>query len=153
MAKKNSFGAFVFHTLDMRRSPAWRPDNARRVLDRLEVEHMEHAGSENGALVCTYSDMAACGIRRASVSLAIRQCVELGFLKVTVGRRAIAQHRAPSLYRLTYVVGRKTGSLKQDEPTHEWRRIKTDDDARAALAKADCDRNFETQAPLRMAAE
>ena len=70
-----------------------------------------------------------------------------------MGRRAIAQHRAPSLYRLTYVVERKTGSVKQDEPTHEWRRIKTDDDARAALAKADCDRNFETQAPLRMAAE
>jgi hypothetical protein len=35
-------GAFVAHSLEMRSSPAWMalPDNARRVLDRLELEHM-----------------------------------------------------------------------------------------------------------------
>jgi hypothetical protein len=45
-------GAFIGHTLEMRRSPAWRalPDTARRVLDRLEVEHMEHAGPQMASL-------------------------------------------------------------------------------------------------------
>lgn len=116
-------GAWVPHSLEMLRSPARRhlPDKARRVLDRLEVEHMEHGGFENGALVCTYSDFAASGIRRHKIAQAVSQCVELGFLKVTVGRRAIAQHRTPSRYRLTYVAVCKTGA-----PSRRSRRINGD---------------------------
>ena len=73
-------GAFIGHTLEMRRSPVCRalPDTARRVLDRLEVEHMEHAGTENGQLICTYDQFARAGIRRASVALAIRQLTAVG---------------------------------------------------------------------------
>src|SRR3954447_23862008 len=96
-------GNFVAHRREMRESAAWRnlPDNARRILDRLEVEHMRHGGAENGALPCTYSDFVAAGVRRASVSLAIRQCVALGFLVVTHrGGRSNAEYRNPSRYRL-----------------------------------------------------
>ena len=102
-------GQFVAHSRELRESPAWRalPDNARRILDRLEVEHMRHGGAENGALPCTYSDFVAAGVRRASVSLAIRQCVALGFLEVTHrGGRSNAEYRNPSRYRLTYLNGR-----------------------------------------------
>ena len=63
-----SFGeAFVAHSLDLRRSPAWRalPNNARRVLDRLELEHMDHGDAENGSLQCSYSDFEAAGLHRA----------------------------------------------------------------------------------------
>ena len=90
---------FVSHSRAMRESPAWRSlsDNARRVLDRLEVEHMRHGGAENGALRCTYSDFARAGVRRASVALAIRQCVCLGFIEVTrQGGRSISDVRRPS---------------------------------------------------------
>jgi hypothetical protein len=122
------------------------------VLDRLELEHMEHGGAENGNLKCTYSDLVKCQMGRSQIAIAIRQCVALGFLAVRAGHRAIAEHRTPSLYRLTYVLGRKIGAEKNDDPTHEWRRIKTDDDAREALAKADASKSFRTQAPRRMAA-
>ena len=49
-------GQFVAHSRELRELAAWRalPDNARRILDRLEVEHMRHGGAENGALPCTY---------------------------------------------------------------------------------------------------
>ena len=101
-------GAFIPHTLEMRRSPAWRalPDIARRVLDRLELEHMEHGGTENGRLICTYDQFAKSGIRRASLPLALRQAIALGFLRVTTpGGRAIADVRQPTRYRLTYPPG------------------------------------------------
>ena len=137
-------GPFILHTLEMRQSPAWvcLPDNARRVLDRLEVEHACHGGAENGKLVCTYSDFAKAGIRRASIALAVRQCVALGFLEVRVqGARSISNERWPSRYRLTYVLGVK-GS---PDPTHDWRRFETVEGAHAAAAMALSGRNLSTQ--------
>lgn len=128
-------GAFVAHSLEMRRSPAWRAlsDEGRRVLARLEVEHMEHGGGANGALACTYADFTSDGMRRTSIPAAIRECVALGFLEVTqAGRPAISDFRRPSLYRLTYLNGRD----RSPEPTHEWRSIGTDEAASAAVAKA-----------------
>ena len=133
--------AFIAHRLEMQISPAWRhlPDKARRLLDRLEVEHMEHGGAENGKLRCTYSNWQEAGLkRRNDIALAIRQCAALGFLDVTrQGWCSVSEFRTPSLYRLTYVFGRKdkrTGAA--GNPTDEWRRIKSDDDATTALAKA-----------------
>jgi hypothetical protein len=67
-------GPFVLHSLEMRESAAWHAlsDKARRILDRLEVEHMMHGGGENGNLICTYDDFRAVGIRRQSIPHAIR---------------------------------------------------------------------------------
>jgi hypothetical protein len=125
---------FIAHAREFRESPAWGalPDNARRVLDRLELEHMRHGGSENGKLPVTYSDFVKAGIRRASVSLAIRQCEKLGFVEITKrGGRSISDVRCPSHYRLTYVFGRSNSI-----PSDEWKRIKTDEEAREALRAA-----------------
>jgi len=131
--RRNSIGQqFIAHRRDMREAPAWRhlPDNARRILDRLELEHMRHGSAENGRLPCTYADFEKAGIRRKSIALAIRQCVGLGFLEVTrQGRRSVAEFRTPSLYRLTYVHG--TG--RSQAPTDEWQRISTDEHALAVL--------------------
>jgi hypothetical protein len=81
--------------------------DARMVLDRLEVEHMLHGGAEIGNLACTYFDFEKAGIRRASIALAIRQCVAMGFAVVMEqGGRAISDVRWPSRYRLTHVPGR-----------------------------------------------
>jgi hypothetical protein len=131
--RRNKFGQqFIMHPRELRESVAWRylPDNGRRVLDRLELEHMQHGGLENGALPCTYDDFAEAGIRRPSVALALRQCVALGFLEITQrGGRSRAENRWPSKYRLTYV----QGAGKSGMPTHDWNRIKTKDEAEAAL--------------------
>jgi DNA-binding transcriptional MocR family regulator len=126
---------WIAHTREMRESFAWRylPDNARRVLDRLELEHMNHGGAENGRLPCTYDDFAKWGIRRQSVSKAIRQCEVLGFVEVTVrGGRSRAENRWPSLYRLTY----PNGTSSSAQPTDDWRNIKTAAEAVAALQYA-----------------
>lgn len=124
-------GAFIAHSLEMRRSLAWRslPDNARRVLDRLELEHMSKGGEQNGELICTYDDFARAGIRRKSVALAIRQAQALGFLAVVRGYRTAGADKAPSLYRLTYVYGRE-GS---PEPTNDWRTVVSPGDVDEAL--------------------
>jgi hypothetical protein len=143
--RRNSIvGAFVTHSKELRESPAWAalPDNARRVLDRLELEHMRHGGAENGNLKCTYSDFQQAGIRRASVALAIRQCVCLGFVEVTQrGRRSAAGFHTPSSYRLTYVYGCGNSSARTDE----WRRYKAAEAAEAALQTAAQTRNWDTQ--------
>jgi hypothetical protein len=143
-------GSFIGHTLEMRRSPAWRalPDTARRVLDRLEVEHMEHAGTANGQLICTYDQFARAGIRRASVALALRQLAALGFIRVTEqGGRAIAELRQPSRYWLTYppVLSQLGSRPDQTGPTNDWRFITTEEEAAAALEKAAAWRNHKTQ--------
>jgi|FEC22Drversion2_1045045.scaffolds.fasta_scaffold02218_5 hypothetical protein len=143
--KKNSITtSFVVDSKEMKESLAWRhlPDAARRALDRLELEHMRHGGADNGRLPCTHSDFARAGIRRASVALAIRQCVHLGFVKVSeVGGRSISKFRRPNLYRLTYVFG----SGRSPDPTHDWRLIETEEQVQAALAKAEAERNYATQ--------
>lgn len=105
---------------------------------------MEHGGAENGSLVCTYKDFEKAGIRRASISRALRECVLLGFLEVTQkGGRAISDVRWPSLYRLTYVSGRG----KSPDVSNEWQRIETDAEAEAAVSIAATNRNHETQSP------
>jgi hypothetical protein len=85
-------------------------------------------------------------VRRASVSLAIRQCVALGFIEITRrGGRSISDVRRPSLYRLTYVFGRRD----QSGPTDEWKRITKQEQAEAALERAATERNTESQLPRR----
>lgn len=133
--------SFVVHRLEMRQSAAWRalPDHGRRVLFRLEEEHMGHAGGMNGRLACPYRDFERSGIPYKAISLAIRQCVGLGFLEIThQGTPSISQHRNPSRYRLTYVYGREklVDGTPLPQRTDEWKRIETDEQAAAALASA-----------------
>mgnify|MGYP000856650200 CR=1 FL=1 len=134
--------SFISHTLAMRSSVAWArlPDHARRVLDRLELEHMRHRGGLNGRLPCTHDDFEAVGVPHKAVARAIRQCVTLGFVAITQqGTPSRSIYRNPTLYRLTYVYGR--AKLRNGEAgperSDDWRAIKTDADADAALAKAD----------------
>ena len=137
-------GAFVAHSLEMRTSPAWRhlPDDARRLLDQLEVEHMAHGGAQNGRLICTYADFHRGGLRRSSISLAIRQAVALGFLKVAnSGQRSVAQFRNASWYTLTYLHGRG----QSPNPTDDWRRIKTEEAAQSMLAEARDAKRYDTK--------
>jgi hypothetical protein len=113
-------GAWVPHRLKMLQSPAWAALSlpARRILDRLEIELMRHAGKGNGALICTYQDFAAYGIRRKSVAPAIQQSGDLGFLEVTKVGWISPDHAAPSHYRLTYL------PTDHAEPTDEWLKVK-----------------------------
>ena len=76
--RRNSIdGQFAYHTIEMIKSPAWSvlSLSARRVLDRLEIEHAHHGGNDNGRLPVTYDDFECYGIHRHSIAAAIRETV------------------------------------------------------------------------------
>lgn len=128
-------GQFIAHRREMRESPAWLAltFNARRVLDRLELEHMAHGAEDNGNLICTYEQFKAAGLRGPSIAQAINECEALGFVEVTKrGSPSLSRYRNPSTYRLTYIFGRGRNS----SPTDEWRQIKTAEQALAAVTMA-----------------
>lgn len=112
-------GQFIAHRVEMLESPAWAALSfaARRILDRLEIEHAHHGGKDNGNLPCTYDDFERFGVRRKSIAPAIRQLVECGFVEITrKGSGGNAEFRQPSRYRLTYL------PTKTAAPTECWRR-------------------------------
>jgi len=131
--RRNSIdGQFAAHTIEMIRSPAWSvlSLSARRVLDRIEIEHADHGGNDNGRLPVTYDDFEWYGIHRHSIAAAIRETVALGFAEITErGRAGNAEFRSAHKFRLTYF---RAGRAP---PTNEWQRIKTVEDAHA-LARA-----------------
>lgn len=123
--------SWAWATEEMLSSPAWRAMNlpARRVLDRIILEYLNHNRKENGNLIVTFSDFQRFGIRRASVAKAISDLVALGWIDViSRGGSAIAEFRNPSIYSLTWV------SRKDRSPrTNRWKRIQSDHDARRAI--------------------
>lgn len=114
-------GQFIAHRVELLESDAWCGLSfaARRILDRLEIEHAHHGGKENGRLVATYADFERFGIRRRSIAEAIRLLVRTGLVEIThTGRGGNAEFRDPSRYRLTYLPTEKATS------TDEWRRYR-----------------------------
>jgi hypothetical protein len=112
-------GQWVAHRIDMIQSPAWRALSlsARRVLDRIEIEHAAHGGAENGRLPVTYDDFVRYGIHRHAVAPAIREAVALGFLKIREsGRAGNADFRRPNIFELTYLP-------TQIAATDDWAKI------------------------------
>jgi hypothetical protein len=124
-------GAFIPHRRAMLESPAWRalPEQGRKVLDRIEIEYLRRSGTENGHVVVTYANFTdytdlyprdiACGIKAAEV---------LGFLRIGRGCGGNADFKAPNTYTLTYM------SIREQEPTDDWQKIHSLDDAKEKLA-------------------
>jgi hypothetical protein len=99
-------------------------------LDRIEIEMAGHGGTDNGKLPVTYDDFERYGIHRHAIGPAISETVALGFLEITEpGRAGNAEWRKPNLFRLTY---RQT----KYEPTNEWEKIKTIEEAQAVAQAA-----------------
>jgi hypothetical protein len=123
---------FASHPISMLSSPAWRvlSLSARRVLDRIAIELAKHGGNDNGQLPVTFEHFEEYGIDRHAIGPAIREAATLGFIEVTqAGRAGNGETRKPNLFRITYV------NSRGPEPTHEWRAIKTVEEA-IALAMA-----------------
>jgi hypothetical protein len=115
--------------IEMLESPAYRvlSLSAHRVISRLEIELGSHGGNDNGALPVTYEDFIAYGIHGDAIAPAIREAEALGFIKVTEhGRGGNAEHRRPSKFLLTFAHDRNG---RQAPPTHDWRQIKTLEEA------------------------
>lgn len=107
---KNYYGPppdqfWVWHTQAMKQSPAWSAlgINARRALDRIEIEFMRHGIQENGKLPVTHEDFEGYGISPGEIRKALDELVELGFIEIVVGGREGRKGRVPSKYRLTWL--------------------------------------------------
>jgi hypothetical protein len=89
-------------------------------------------------LPVTTEDFVQYGMHRTSVAPAIREAEALGFIRITVhGRGGNTEHRVSNHFMLTFSHGGDCRVM----PTHDWRRIKTMDEAkriaRAARAAKD----------------
>jgi hypothetical protein len=126
--------SFVTYKRSMVESPAFRVRSyaAMRVMHRIEIEHMNHGGAENGRLQVTFDQFVKWGVCRRLIASAIRELAVLGFLEVTEqGHAGAAGNGKATRFRLTYV-NCKTG----EQPTDEWRRVDTFEIAKAIVAAA-----------------
>jgi hypothetical protein len=129
-SKRNKIsGQFAARLIEMLESPAYRTLSraALLVISRIEIELAHHGGNDNGRLPVTTDQFVEYGIHRSAVAPAIREAEALGFIKVTErGRGGNAEHRRPNRFYLTFSNGR---GAKSQPPTHEWRCIKTLEEA------------------------
>ena len=135
-------GQFIPRLVEMITSPGYKVTSlaARRVMDRLEIEHARHAGEANGRLVVSYDQFVAHGLHRHAIGPAIRELVALGFVRITEqGSAGNSEFRRASSYRLTYL------AAPDSDATHEWRRALTDEQAKAIAEAA----RAEMAAPVR----
>jgi hypothetical protein len=132
---------FSARTITMLESPAFRvlSRGAHQFLNRLDIELAHHGGNNIDRLPVTYENLIDYGMARRQIPPAMREAIALGFAECTRrGRGGNASNRAPSLWRITYLHGRDSRAAP---PTHEWRKIKTMQEAkqivRAARAEKD----------------
>ena len=73
--------SFGWLTLSMMKSAAYRALSpaARKVLDRIHVEHLEHGGRENGSLKVTHRDLRKAGVQQRRITGAIAEVEALGW--------------------------------------------------------------------------
>lgn len=124
--KNRIAGQFSPRTIEMMESPAFQVLSlaGHRVLARIEIELAHHGGNDNGRLPVTFDHFVEYGVHRHAIAPALREVCALGFVEVTEhGRAGNAEWRRPNLFRLTY---RHVGNA---EPTNEWKRTKTKEDA------------------------
>jgi hypothetical protein len=128
---------WIWFTQEMLESGAYRSlsINARRALDRINVEHMRHAGLKNGRLKVTWNDFVQWGIGRRLITRALNELIAAGLLAIEqIGRRSNGIERGePTRYRLTFLpVAEPTNSRPA---TDDWKKFGDDlDAARRALA-------------------
>ena len=113
---------FAWQPLSLLESPAWRAmsPNTRKLVDRLMIEHMHHAGSENGNLIVTHQQFIEYGLTAGAIREAVEEANFLGLIRYERGGRWACKN-TPSTYRLTWI-GDKYGC----PPTNEWKGIEKD---------------------------
>jgi hypothetical protein len=78
------------------------------------------------------NDFASYGIHRHAIAPAIREAVALGFIKITRrGRAGNAEFRQATWYQTTFL-----NNTDHELLTHDWRSIRTLDQAKALAAEA-----------------
>ena len=102
-------------------SPAWQhaPRPLRRILERLEIEHLRHGAQNNGELFVSFGQFVEYGVSRRSIRPTLELGEALGLLQVTRPHENISDIRPPNAYRLTYVEAKGSAAA----PTDEWKSV------------------------------
>ena len=110
---------WAWQTLEMLASPPWRARsvNTRKLMDFLLIEHGNHAGLENGALMATHHQLAEYGLTPCQIREAIDEAEFLGFIRAKRGGRRNLTNQ-PSTFRLTWIPDRDFVP-----PTNEWKAV------------------------------
>jgi len=131
-------GAFVWHSKDMRESPAWQvmSGRARKMLDRIELEHLRHGGVENGRLKVTFDDFVRAGVRRQDIPRTEAELIALGFIERRFeGRKAWGNAKGqPAEFRLCHLCVRSADDI--EPPKNAWAQFETLEEARQAVTEA-----------------
>jgi hypothetical protein len=120
---------FIGHPRALLESDAWKARSFHlvRVLDRLELEHLDHAGKENGYLKVTYDDFVEYGASRKFIKTALQEGVALGLIGIThEGSYAGSGRRDPSTYELTHLSRKHIPAVGPPEyhgPLNGWRKF------------------------------
>ena len=99
--------------------------NCMRLIDFLEIEHLQHGGKENGSLLAPYSQLVYFGITRRLIAGAIREAERSGLLRVERGGKKGTTMTESNRYRLTYQwsTTRIDGLWNWQPPTDEWKQF------------------------------
>src|SRR5262245_6842246 len=127
--------------IEMLESPAYRALSlsGHRTISRIEIELASHGGNDNGRLPVTKQDLVDYGVSHDAVAPAIREAAALGFIRVIEhGRGGNAEYRKPNLFFLTFAHGRDS---RQFPPPHDWRQIKTMQEAKSIARAARANKN------------
>ena len=116
--------SWIWHTLELRRSKAWqgRSIGCTRLIEFLELEHLQHGANENGRLFAPYSQLEAFGISRRTINDAILEAESRGLIRVDRGGLKGRTLSESNRFTLTYAWTRVTrdGVWYWTEPTDNW---------------------------------
>lgn len=101
-----------------------------QVLRRIMIEDLRHAGKDNGHLIVTYGNLLKCGLHNRASAKGFRQLEAVGIVELIRGRAGTGNTNAPTKIRLTFL------PAYGKPATDEWRNIKTVEDAKAQVMKA-----------------
>ncbi len=95
---------FVWLPVEVMESPHWcgLSRNARRIIDRLLIENLQHRSEKNGQLQVSFEQFVEHGVGRRFVRPALNELVSLGLLAISSGTARGCQ-RPPNLYRLAFL--------------------------------------------------
>lgn len=122
-ARTKWLDCWVAHRLEMLVHPTWQhaPIPLRRMLERLEIEHLRHGGFKNGELFVSFNQFVAASISRRKITATQDLGEALGLMRVIRSQEATGDLRAPNAYRLTYLPAKGART-----PTDEWKSVSPD---------------------------
>ena len=127
-------GAIAPRLIEMNKSPAYQvlTLSAHRFLARIETEHAAHAGKENGRLPVTYKDFEKAGV----IGTQFGRSHGMRSAWLYRSHRARPRRKCRDSQADLFPANYRPAKGETGNGTHEWRRIKTIEEARSIKQQA-----------------